>query len=82
MKILFLFLLLIVVGSAAPWFELLFGGQPDYNYQIPSYNNQQYRRREGKGGKERWKSICRTINPDPYAFPGRVPYPSAPVCPW
>lgn len=83
MKILFILLLLIAAGSAAPWVEILFGKQPDYDYQLPpSYKNQQYRRRQGKAGKERWKEICRTINPNPYAFPGQVPYPSAPVCPW
>lgn len=81
MKILFLVLLLIVAGSAAPWVEILFGKQADYSYQPSNYKNQQYRR-HGKGGKERWKDICRTINPDPYAFPGRAPYPSAPICPW
>ncbi|KAG8231667.1 hypothetical protein J437_LFUL007441 [Ladona fulva] len=33
-------------------------------------------------GRERWKKICRAHNADPYAFPGRVPYPSAPLCPY
>lgn len=79
MKILFAFLLLIATVFAAPWLEILFGDQLGYNYD---YRNQPYRRRQGKGGKERWKEICRTINVDPYAFPGRAPYPSGPVCPW
>ncbi|KAF7384763.1 hypothetical protein HZH68_014375 [Vespula germanica] len=46
------------------------------------YLNQRYQQRQGKTGKERWKDICRTINADPYASPGRSPYPAAPVCPW
>ena len=82
MKVLVAFLLLIVAVSAAPWLNILFGGQPGYNYRIPEYKNQQFERRQGKGGKERWKEICRTINADPYAFPGRAPYPAGPVCPW
>lgn len=81
MKILFLFLLFIITGYAAPWFEILFGKQQDYTYQPLSYKNQQSRRQQGKRGGERWKEICRTINPDPYAFPGRIPYPSVPICP-
>ena len=54
MKILFLVLLLIVAGSAAPWVEILFGKQADYSYQPSNYKNQQYRR-HGKGGKEKEK---------------------------
>lgn len=81
MKILFLFLLFIITGYAAPWFEILFGKQQDYTYQPLSYKNQQSKRRQEKRGEERWKEICRMINPDPYAFPDRVPYPSVPICP-
>lgn len=82
MKILLTFLFLFTTVLAAPWLEILFGGQPPYNYPTPNDKSQQLRRRQGKGGKERWKEICRTINPDPYASAGRVPYPAAPVCPW
>lgn len=83
MKPVFLLLLLLLVGSAicAPWIDLWF---PSYDGRNSGYNangrNPQYR--QGRGGKERWKQICRTINPDPYAYAGRVPYPAAPVCPW
>lgn len=79
MKIWLLLLLLVATVSGAPWLDILFGGQPDYNYRAPK---NQFRRRQGKAGKERWKEICRTSNPDPFAFPGRAPYPSVPVCPW
>jgi hypothetical protein len=33
-------------------------------------------RRKGRTYKE----ICRAINPAPYAFPNKVPFPSVPVC--
>uniref|UniRef100_U5EKY8 Putative conserved secreted protein n=1 Tax=Corethrella appendiculata TaxID=1370023 RepID=U5EKY8_9DIPT len=29
-----------------------------------------------------YKELCRVINANPYAFPGRVPYPAAPFCPY
>ena len=83
-KMKLILLLLLLVGSAicAPWFDLWF---PSYGSRNSGYNangrNQQYREGRG-GGKERWKQICRTVNPDPYAFAGRAPYPAAPVCPW
>lgn len=33
--------------------------------------------------RDRFKSICRVISGnDNYAFPGKVPYPSAPFCPY
>lgn len=36
----------------------------------------------GVSGKERYKSLCRVLNADNYAFPGKVPYPSGPLCPY
>lgn len=65
--------MMIVCVLSAPWLDLLFG-EP--------YYRSEGRHRQGKSGGERWKEICRTINPDGFAYPGRVPYPSAPVCPW
>lgn len=79
------FLLFLLIGSVfgAPWLDILLGGEKSYgNQRSDYYLNQRYRQRQGRGGKERWKEICRTINVDPYAYPGRVPYPAAPVCPW
>ncbi|KAF7383385.1 hypothetical protein HZH66_012735 [Vespula vulgaris] len=69
-------------------FKVAFGGTPrDGDVALKEsrsdyYLNQRYQQRQGKTGKERWKDICRTINADPYASPGRSPYPAAPVCPW
>ncbi|KAK2587143.1 hypothetical protein KPH14_002901 [Odynerus spinipes] len=82
MKTLFLFFLLIGNVLCAPWLDILLGQGSYGDQRSNNYLNQRYRQRQGRGGKERWKEICRTINPNPFAFPGRVPYPAAPVCPW
>lgn len=81
MKLIILLLLLVSSAFCIPWLDLWFPQQSSYNNQNTGYYaNVPYR--QSRGGKERWKQICRTINPDSYAFPGRVPYPAAPVCPW
>ncbi|KAF4532897.1 hypothetical protein B566_EDAN001501 [Ephemera danica] len=33
-------------------------------------------------GRDRFRSLCRAHNADPYAFPGRNPYPGVPLCPY
>lgn len=81
MKTIILVLLLVACVSCAPWLDLFLGRQPTYNRQGPAHYEGR-RHRQGKSGSERWKEICRTINVDNYAFPGRAPYPAAPVCPW
>lgn len=79
MKLILLLLLLVNCVFCASWLDLFFPRPSSYSNQ----NNGPYRQyRQGRGGKERWKEICRTINVDPYAFPGRAPYPVGPVCPW
>lgn len=81
MKLIILLLLLVSSAFCIPWLDLWFPQQSSYDNQNTGYYaNAPYR--QSRGGKERWKQICRTINPDSYAFPGRVPYPAAPVCPW
>lgn len=27
-----------------------------------------------------FKEICRAVNPAPYSFPNKIPYPSVPIC--
>jgi len=76
MKLIILLLLLVSSASCIPWLDLWFPQQSTYDNRNTGYHaNRAYR--QGRGGKERWKQICRTINPDSYAYPGR-----APVCPW
>jgi hypothetical protein len=90
------FLLLAECSLASPLFRQLFGNynqdyyrpstgyqrpsypsyQPTYNYPSPSYPTKQRPQKEGRSYKE----ICKAINPSPYAFPGKLPFPSVPVC--
>lgn len=76
MKILFIFFLAIGMVFGGPWLDRLLEMQ--FSLSNPSYKNyDRAPRRQAKGGKERWKEICRVVNPDSYAFPGR-----APMCPY
>jgi hypothetical protein len=61
----------LVAAQAAPWL----------NWFTPNTNRHRLGG-SGRSGRDRFRSICRTVNPDNYAFPGRVPYPSAPLCPY
>jgi hypothetical protein len=64
-------LAVLMAAQAAPWL----------NWLTPNTNRHKLGG-SGRSGRDRFRSICRTINPDNYAFPGRVPYPSAPLCPY
>lgn len=48
---------------------------PNYN----SYQTSTTKKRAQKEGRS-YKEICRAINPAPYAFPGKAPFPAVPVC--
>lgn len=64
------------------WFEQLLNPYYQQPYGKSYYpSNRQLNSRQ-LGGKERYKANCRVINPDNYAFPGAIPYPSAPFCPY
>lgn len=63
--------IIMVKIDAAPWFNWFSG---DHSIRT-GYRNP-------KSGKERYKQLCRVLNPDNYAFPGRIPYPAAPLCPY
>lgn len=73
------FVLLTVVCGAPIWEELF--GLPSRDYY---YRNEQpaYRAPRVQSGKEKYKATCWVINADNYAFPGQVPYPSGPLCPY
>lgn len=79
-KALFTFLLLLLATVsvyAAPWFDLFFNSIPETD---PYSSGSGYR--SPKSGKERYKQLCRVLNADNYAFPDKVPYPAAPLCPY
>lgn len=68
-----IFVCVIGTINAAPWLDWIFNEpQPQVN---SGYRNP-------KSGKESYKQLCRVLNPDNYAFPDKVPYPAAPVCPY
>jgi hypothetical protein len=64
-------ILLVLAVQAAPWLNWL--TRDSNKHRLAS---------SGRSGRDRFRSICRTINADNYAFPGRLPYPSAPLCPY
>lgn len=64
-------MLLVLAVHAAPWLNWFTQGTSRHRLGG-----------SGRSGRDRFRSICRTINPDNYAFPGRAPYPSAPLCPY
>ncbi|BES96318.1 Hypothetical protein NTJ_09127 [Nesidiocoris tenuis] len=72
---------LLMAGSStsapAPfWFDELFPSRRSNS------NPSQPRAGRALSGAEQYKRNCRIINPDPYAFPGKIPFPSVPVCPY
>ena len=69
--VLLVVVVLLLAVQAAPWL----------NWLTQNTNRHRLGGSE-RSGRDRFRSICRTVNPDNYAFPGRVPYPSAPLCPY
>lgn len=37
-------------------------------------------RRPTKARGRSYKDICRAVNPAPYSFPNKIPFPSVPIC--
>lgn len=37
-------------------------------------------RRTTKARGRSYKEICRAVNPAPYSFPNKIPFPSVPIC--
>ncbi|CAH0765130.1 unnamed protein product [Bemisia tabaci] len=79
--------LVTVMSAPAPtWWDELFnpsrgyGGNGGYGSRSGGEFNQ-YPARQGRSGKEKYNALCKVLNPDPYAFPGKIPYPAAPFCP-
>lgn len=73
--------LMAVSGAPQPeWFNQLFGASSSRPYY--GRQGQQRAVSGNRQPRDRYKSICRVINVDNYAFPGKVPYPSAPFCPY
>lgn len=55
------------------------GYQPARSYQNLNYETTRRPRVEKPKGRS-YKDICRAVNPAPYSFPNKIPYPSVPIC--
>jgi hypothetical protein len=71
---------LMIFGEAfsAPFLERLYNGYPGVFRQVQTTRRQTTRTEKPRGRS--YKDICRAINPAPYAFPNKIPYPSVPIC--
>ena len=88
----FAFVISLTFIEAKPSFglEKLFGDLTGYNNNgyYNDYNEyQQYNpkptrtaARNPKPKGRTYSEICRQVNPAPYAFPNKLPFPSVPVC--
>ncbi|CRK88988.1 CLUMA_CG002548, isoform A [Clunio marinus] len=84
----FIVLAVICESFASPFLQELFnlnGYNQGYNlgYSNEYSRNVQPARRRPATPKPRgrsYKDICRAVNPAPYAFPNKIPYPSVPIC--
>lgn len=74
-------LLVLTEALSGPFLERIysFNGYTVYNnaHQRPG---QTRRPRTEKPRGRSFKDICRFVNPAPYSFPNKIPYPSVPIC--
>ncbi|XKL61956.1 hypothetical protein PGB90_001789 [Kerria lacca] len=73
--IVIVFVFFTISAYAAPWLDLFLNSFPQNTWSESGHRNV-------KSGKERYKQLCRVLNPDNYAFPEKIPYPAAPICPY
>lgn len=67
---------------AASFFEKLFGdisGLSGYHQRSFGTTRTPVARTQKPKGRS-YKEICRAVNPAPFAFPNKLPYPSVPIC--
>lgn len=79
-------LLLIGDAIAAPFLQRIYtvnGFSGGYGSPHDSYGNRHQTTRRLVTQKPRgrsYKEICRAVNPAPFAYPNKIPYPSVPIC--
>lgn len=85
-KAIFVFVLSMLMLSEAisgPFLETIYSGYPvsgsGFRY-VQATSRPSQRKRTTKARGRSYKEICRAINPAPYAFPNKIPYPSVPIC--
>jgi len=86
MKLLCIICLVILAlttsSLASPFLERLYNPN-SYNVNPFGSGRSIQTTRRARTTKQRgrsFKEICRAINPAPYAFPNKIPYPSVPIC--
>lgn len=81
MFVVVLAVLLIGDSIAAPFLQRIYS--PYYGSPHESYGNRHPTTRRLVTQKPRgrsYKEICRAVNPAPFAYPNKIPYPSVPIC--
>lgn len=78
-------LAMLMIGDAiaAPFLQKIYNvnGYNSDHYGSPYQSYQSNRRPHTQKPRGRsYKDICRAVNPAPYAFPNKIPYPSVPIC--
>lgn len=73
-------MMLADIVFADPFLERLFNANNYNPTNIRPANIPQTRRYKTTKAGRSYKDICRVVNPAPYAFPNKFPYPSVPVC--
>jgi len=78
-KVVILLLAALLAVHAGPvYFQqgLLGFLQPTQRPSRNAYPQQQQQRK----GRSRYDQICKVHNPNPFAFPGKAPFPAQPLC--
>lgn len=57
-----------------------YSGNSAVSYQNYNYETTTKRVKSEKPRGRSFKEICRAVNPAPYSFPNKIPYPSVPIC--
>lgn len=83
-KLLFVVVLAVVMISEAfalPFLERIYGLNSNGYRQthLPTKRVRVTARSHKPRGRS-YKDICRAVNPAPYSFPNKIPYPSVPIC--
>lgn len=79
--VLVIFVSLMIIGDtlATPFLERIYNANTNNGYRIIRTTKRSRARTEKPRGRS-FKDICRAINPAPYAYPNKIPYPSVPIC--
>lgn len=81
LKMIIVLLLCTEAMMAASFLEKLFGDLSGFSgYHQRSFGTTRAPAKTQKPKGRSYKEICRAVNPAPFAFPNKLPYPSVPIC--